>query len=103
MWVATTMSFFDVTKYPPSLHYVLVMLGLAFTIRPLLTRLRGRGADVLVTLLRCVPLFVYVVHIYLTHALAVAANAVAGPRRCRAVRHVPQGDVEPRLAARPRV
>ena len=31
-WVATTMSFFDVTNYPPSLHYVLVTLGLAFTI-----------------------------------------------------------------------
>ena len=76
-WVATTMSFFDVTKYPPSLHYVLVTLGLAFTIWPLLTRLRGRGADVLVTL-GAVPLFVYVVHIYLTHAFAVAANATAG-------------------------
>ena len=36
-----------------------------------------RGADVLVTL-GAVPLFVYVVHIYLTHAFAVAANAAAG-------------------------
>ena len=76
-WVATTMSFFDVTKYPPSLHYVLVTLGLVFTIWPLLTRLRGRAADVLVTL-GAVPLFIYVVHIYLTHALAIAANAAAG-------------------------
>ena len=52
-WIMSTMTFFDVTKYPPSLHYVLVTLG-------------------------AVPLFVYVVHIYLAHALAVAANAAAG-------------------------
>jgi uncharacterized membrane protein len=76
-WVASTMTFFDVTKYPPSLHYVLITLGLALTIWPLLTRLRGRAANVLVTL-GAVPLFVYVVHIYLAHALAVAANAGAG-------------------------
>jgi uncharacterized membrane protein len=59
-WVASTMTFFDVTKYPPSLHYVLITLGLALTIWPLLTRLRGRAANVLVTL-GAVPLFVYVV------------------------------------------
>jgi uncharacterized membrane protein len=80
-------------QYPPSLHYVLVTLGLVFTIWPLIARLCGRAANVLVTL-GAVPLFVYVVHIYLAHALAVAANVAAGrdvpgcsirsARRCRA-------------------
>lgn len=64
-------------QYPPSLHYVLVTLGLVFTIWPLIARLCGRAANVLVTL-GAVPLFVYVVHIYLAHALAVAANVAAG-------------------------
>jgi uncharacterized membrane protein len=74
---ATAMSFLDVTKYPPSLQYVLVTLGVVFMIWPLLTRLRGRAAGILVTL-GAVPFFVYVLHIYVVHALAVAANAAVG-------------------------
>ncbi|MEQ1808805.1 MAG: heparan-alpha-glucosaminide N-acetyltransferase domain-containing protein [Terricaulis sp.] len=74
---AAIMVFFDVQKYPPSLQFTLVTLGIIFTIWPLLSRLRGPMASVLNTF-GAVPFFFYVLHIYLIHVLAIAVNAVAG-------------------------
>lgn len=75
--VAAVMVFFDVQKYPPSLQYTLVTLGIIFVIWPLLSRLRGPVASVLTTF-GAVPFFFYVLHIYLIHVLSIAANAAAG-------------------------
>jgi uncharacterized membrane protein len=74
---AALMVFFDVQKYPPSLQFTLATLGVVFTLWPLLSRLRGPIASVLNTF-GAVPFFFYVLHIYLVHALAIAANAAAG-------------------------
>jgi uncharacterized membrane protein len=74
---AAIMVFLDVQKYPPSLQFVLATLGVIFTIWPLLARLRGPVASVLTTF-GAVPFFFYVLHIYLVHALAIAANAALG-------------------------
>lgn len=74
---AALMVFLDVQKYPPSLQFVLVTLGAVFAIWPLLSRLRGPAASVLNTF-GAVPFFFYLVHVYLVHALAIAANAAAG-------------------------
>lgn len=74
---AAIMVFLDVQKYPPSLQFVLATLGVIFTIWPLLARLRGPVASVLNTF-GAVPFFFYVLHIYLVHALAIAANAALG-------------------------
>jgi len=69
----TFMSFIDTNKYPPSLAYLLMTLG------PALLLLR-RFEDGTPALLRPalvfgrVPLFFYVLHFYLIHALAVAAS-----------------------------
>jgi uncharacterized membrane protein len=71
--------FLDVQKYPPSLQFVLVTLGIVFTLWPLLTRLRGPVAGLLNTF-GAVPFFFYVLHIYLVHLLAIAANTAAGRR-----------------------
>jgi uncharacterized membrane protein len=76
-WRAAAMVFFDVQKYPPSLQFTLVTLGLVFALWPLLARLRGPAASVLNTF-GAVPFFFYVLHIYLVHALAIVANAAAG-------------------------
>lgn len=73
----SVMAFLNVRKYPPSLHYVLATLGIAFALVPLLARLRGPAARVLLTF-GAVPFFFYVVHIYVVHALAIAANAALG-------------------------
>lgn len=74
---AAAMVFFDVSKYPPSLQFLLATLGAVFTLWPLLARLRGASAGVLSTF-GAVPFFFYVLHIYLVHALAIAANAAMG-------------------------
>lgn len=73
----TLMAFFNVQKYPPSLQFALVTLGLVFALWPLLARLRGPVAGFLATF-GAVPLFFYVLHVYALHLLAVAANAAAG-------------------------
>jgi uncharacterized membrane protein len=71
------MSFLNLTKYPPSLLYILMTLGPALVALALLRRARGRVADALVTFGR-VPFLFYVAHLYLVHALAVAAGVLQG-------------------------
>lgn len=74
---AAIMVFFDVQKYPPSLQFTLVTLGIVLTLWPLLARLRGPLAAVLNTF-GAVPFFFYVLHIYVIHVLSIGANAAAG-------------------------
>jgi len=74
---AAAMVFLNVQKYPPSLQFILVTLGAVFTLWPLLARLRGPIGSVLNTF-GAVPFFFYVLHIYLVHIMAIAANAAAG-------------------------
>jgi uncharacterized membrane protein len=71
------MTFLNVQKYPPSLQFLLVTLGAIFVMWPLLARLRGPLAAMLNTF-GAVPFFFYVVHIYVVHLLAMAANAALG-------------------------
>lgn len=72
-----TMGFLDVQKYPPSLQFLLITLGLALLLLPLLSRLTGAPAKVLLTF-GAVPFFFYLLHVYLVHALSIAAHAAAG-------------------------
>ena len=69
--------FLDTTKYPPSLLYVLMTLGPAFVLLPLLDRMEGPVARVFQTYGR-VPFFVYVAHILLAHLLMVAVGMAMG-------------------------
>lgn len=74
---AQVMAFFNVQKYPPSLLFLLVTLGIGALLLPLLARLKGAGEAVLLAF-GAVPFFFYVLHIYLVHLLSIAANAAAG-------------------------
>lgn len=74
---AQVMAFFNVQKYPPSLLFLLATLGIPALLFPLLAKLKGAPAKVFLVF-GAVPLFFYVLHIYLVHALAIAANASAG-------------------------
>ena len=75
----TAMSFFNVEKYPPSLMFVLVTLGVSFLLLVLFETVRGPLGELFLTYGR-VPLFVYVLHIYLIHALQVAVGVATGWR-----------------------
>ncbi|MBL0741570.1 DUF1624 domain-containing protein [Chryseolinea lacunae] len=75
--VFTVLSFINVTKYPPSLLYVLVTLGPALLLLAAAEQFRSRVAQALVTLGR-VPMFYYLLHIYLIHGLAVIAALLTG-------------------------
>lgn len=74
---ATLMNFFNVLKYPPSLMFACITLGPMLLLVPLLERWRGAGADFLRTF-GSVPLFAYVLHIYIAHALAIGVHAALG-------------------------
>ena len=75
--VYTALAFLRVRKYPPSLDYLLMTLGPALIALASLERARGRLATFVVTFGR-VPLFFYVLHIYVAHALAVATAYAQG-------------------------
>ncbi|MGH7631911.1 MAG: DUF1624 domain-containing protein [Gemmatimonadales bacterium] len=67
----TVLSFLNATKYPASLLYLLMTLGPAMLLVPVLDRARGRLANVVRTFGR-VPLFFWLLHVPLIHLVAVA-------------------------------
>jgi uncharacterized membrane protein len=75
--IYTVLAFLRVRKYPPSLDFLLMTLGPSLVAFAWLERARGWLAMAIVTVGR-VPLFFYVVHIYVAHALAVATAYAQG-------------------------
>jgi uncharacterized membrane protein len=62
----TMLSFINVTKYPPSLDYIGVTIGVSLIVLGLFDNVSGRSLQFLVVFGR-VPFFYYVLHLYLIH------------------------------------
>ena len=81
-WTKTVIAFFNVEKYPPSLQFLLMTLGPNLLLLAAFDRWQMRGAlGVLaqkITVFGRVPLFFYVLHIYLIHLMAVAVAFLFG-------------------------
>jgi uncharacterized membrane protein len=69
------MSFFNLTKYPPSLLFILLTLGMGLL---LLAWLDGRRPWHGLLVFGRVPLFFYVLHLYALHLLHLACTALWG-------------------------
>jgi uncharacterized membrane protein len=69
----TFLSILKVSKYPPSLLYVLLMLGPALISLSLTEKANGPAARV-VSVYGRVPMFYYLIHIYLIHLLAMICS-----------------------------
>ena len=73
----TVASYFNVMKYPPSLDFLLMTLGPIVIALALVEGRRGRVAGWLSVYGR-VPLFFYIVHIYVAHAVGMLLALVQG-------------------------
>lgn len=74
----TVMSFFNFTKYPPSLDFLLFTLGIAFLLMASFERI-DNGLTRALAVFGAAPLLFYVVHLYLLMFLQRLAVATVGP------------------------
>ena len=73
----TTFSFLNLSKYPPSLSFLLVTLGGAFLFLANTEKLKGKVVNFFCVFGR-VPFFFYIIHIYLIHFLALLTAEFTG-------------------------
>jgi uncharacterized membrane protein len=76
--ISTVLSFLNVSKYPPSLLFLLLTLGVAILALPWFERIeKGRLSLIFITFGR-VPLFFYIGQWIVVHVLATSAAYLAG-------------------------
>jgi uncharacterized membrane protein len=71
----TFLSFLKVNKYPPSLLYLLLTLGSALLFLGFTERLQN-GVVKVVSVYGRVPMFYYLIHIYIIHLIAIISSAL---------------------------
>jgi uncharacterized membrane protein len=76
-WWRTILSFVNCHKYPPSLLYLLMTLGPAIFVMPWLENVYTR-TSIAFSVFGRVPMFYYILHIYLIHAMALVTGLIFG-------------------------
>ena len=76
--VDSILSFLNTTKYPASLHYLLMTMGPALFFLALAEEGKDRGISGIILTFGGVPFFFYIVHIYVIHFLALVALVISG-------------------------
>jgi len=76
-FIYSVMSFFNTTKYPPSLHFLLMTIGPALIFLSISEKANNRFSAPIIVIGK-VPFFFYVVHLYFIHALAMIYLALTG-------------------------
>jgi uncharacterized membrane protein len=71
------LSFLNTTKYPPSLLFILMTIGPSLIFLCFAENIKGRLSRSLIVIGR-VPLFYYVIHIYVIHLLGIIGIIIAG-------------------------
>jgi len=71
------LSFIKISKYPPSLDYLLLTEGIAFIFLSLTENI-SNGITKFISIYGRVPMFYYLLHIYLIHLIAVMAAVLTG-------------------------
>jgi len=73
----TILSFFNVTKYPPSLSYLLITMGPSLLFLYAVENYKNRATQFLLVFGR-VPLYFYFIHVLLIHFLAIVGILIFG-------------------------
>ena len=73
----TMLSFVNVRKYPPSLLYMSLTIGVAFIFLAFIKGATGRISKIIIVFGR-VPFFYYIIHFYLLHLIAIVLFLARG-------------------------
>ncbi|PWS28753.1 hypothetical protein DHW03_02615 [Pedobacter yonginense] len=71
------LSFFNVSKYPPSLQYTSLIIGVGLILLAVCEKFKNKLSKVFATY-GSVPFFYYVIHFYLLHSILVVAFFASG-------------------------
>ncbi|MHC5787430.1 DUF1624 domain-containing protein [Pseudomonas idahonensis] len=77
-WVQTLMSFFNITKYPPSLLFIALTLGAGLLLLRALERRQDSGLIRVLGVFGAAPMFFYLLHLYVLKGLYLLAVALLG-------------------------
>ena len=79
--LTTLMSFLSLTKYPPSLLFLLATLGAGAVLLALFEATEDRRITAAIATFGAAPMFFYVLHLYVLKAGYLVAYALYGPNR----------------------
>lgn len=74
----TAMSFLNITKYPPSLMFLLLTLGLGLCLLVLIERAQSAAWVRALCVFGAAPMFFYLLHLYVLKALYLGGEAIWG-------------------------